>query len=676
MATERLAMLITANGTQAMSEFQRVGVAAETNLRAADTSSQRLSASLTRVGVGFVTMGGLALYGLAQAAQAADEERVATDKLNTAFANSPLLAGQSTDALIEQAQALQQSTVYADDATIGMQALLATYRLTSDEIQGLTPLVQDLASFWGMDLEQAAKAVGKAMQGNIGALQRQGIAIDEAAFATDRYGAVMAALRENAGGFAEQEGDSFAGQMEILKNTAGDLAEGIGAGAIPVFVTLAGGAQRVVDVLQRVNTASGGVLGQVATWGSVGLIAAGGMSMLAGQLLRLAPAISSAAQSVALFAMYHPALTGIAAAGVLAATAITLFGDESGIAEADVAALSRAMAEQNDIIGQNSRQWLESFIAGGDLSNADELTDAMAEAGLTIGDLESALANGGDEWERFIALVHEAAGVTEDTQEGIGTEGVAMARLNDALSDLSNGYEDAAGQMGVYADEASGAAGATTDNAISAEEAADAINALTQEIDDYVERVQGIEASRDSVQEAFQSLYESLLENGSAWRGDTEAARANREAMRGLVEQSAAYISTLVEQGASEGRIQRVKATTINRLREARRAGLLSADAFRELTDRINNVPGSVATNVTLHGAETAIQQLARIHQEALDAAAAINQISGSLAGGGSYNPPGPEASRAPRTRESAPRMRSTSRRTRSRPIPVYEVSR
>jgi hypothetical protein len=121
---------------------------------------------------------------------------------------------------------------------------------------------------------------------------------------------------------------------------------------------------------------------------------------------------------------------------------------------------------------------------------------------------------------------------------------------------------------------------------------------LTGSIDRWVERVQGIEASRDDVQAAFQDLYETLLTNGQAWRGDTEKARENREAMRGLVEQSAAYITTLVEQGASEGRLQAVKARTIARLRQARDAGILSADAFRVLRTRIDGIPGTVPIHI------------------------------------------------------------------------------
>jgi hypothetical protein len=593
--TERLAFILTASGTQAVSEFEKVGAAANTNLRTAEDKTRRLGEGLTRAGAGFLVFGGLAVAGLAMAAKAADEEQLATQKLNTAFANSPVAAGQSTAALIDQAQALQSTTKYADDATIGMQAMLATFRLNADQIQQLTPLVQDLASFWGMDLESAAKAVGKAVQGNIGALQRQGIVIDEARYSSDRFGAVMDALRENAGGFAEQEGRTFAGQVEILKNNIGDLAEGIGSGALPIFQRFIGMATDGVGAIKSLDAVTHGTIGTIGAWAGVSSLAVGSILLISGQVLKLKASMdllretAAGARIVQTFGSFGGAAAVLATGVGLAVGAVKLFGDNQQSAVGDVDALSAALDRQNDKIGENTEEWLSNTLLGPDASDGlTDLAEMMDNAGKSIMDLNRALAGGQEDVTSFFDELKA------------GNEGLSGFDLNDAdnaLEGLMASFRDA-DQANRLAEGLSAAGRGADDLSEGASDAFDAVENLTGSIDRWVERVQGIEASRDDVQAAFQDLYETLLTNGQAWRGDTEKARENREAMRGLVEQSAAYITTLVEQGASEGRLQAVKARTIARLRQARDAGILSADAFRVLRTRIDGIPGTVPIHI------------------------------------------------------------------------------
>jgi hypothetical protein len=64
-------------------------------------------------------------------------------------------------------------------------------------------------------------------------------------------------------------------------------------------------------------------------------------------------------------------------------------------------------------------------------------------------------------------------------------------------------------------------------------------------------------------------------------------------------------------------------------------------------TDRLiatyARVPRSILTNVQVTGADAAVSSIQRVYSAALRAASAVNQISGSLAGGGAYeSTPGP----------------------------------
>lgn len=665
--TDSLRILITANGAQAEREFAKVGASARQNLGRAETSTARMSSSLTSAGVAMATFGGLAVVGLYKAAQAADEERLATERLNTAFANSPVAAGQSTAALLEQASALQSTTKFSDDATISMQAILATFRLTADQIHQLTPAVQDLASFWGMDLDAAAKAVGKALRGNIGALQRQGIIIDEAAYSADRYAAVLDALQENAGGFAAQEGRSFEGQLQILKNTAGDLAEGIGSGAIPVFQRFISVATTGTEAIRSLDAMTNGTIGTFGAWGATSALAVGSMMLIAGQVLKLKTSMEALQQTaagariVSTFGSMGGAAAVLAAGIGVAVGATKIFGDNQMDAVGDVEALSAAIDRQNGKIGENTEEWLSSTLLGPDASDGlQDLTQGMEEAGLTIADLNRALAGGTDDIDAFWQTL---------TTGAEGLEGFDLNNADNALEGLiaSFGEADAANRLAEGLAASGEGADALADGAT---DAFDAVENLTGAIDRYVDRVQGIEASRDAVQAAFQDLYTTLMENGRAWRGDTEAARENRSAMRSVVEQTASYISGLVEQGASESRLQAVKARTIARLRQSRDAGILSADAFRVLADRIRDIPAGVTVNV--HSNVAAVRREFQLLQgEIANAGAVAAGHSAEFHGIGRTAPTvGPGRSAESKSADPQPRRRPR-RRDRVQPVLV-----
>lgn len=616
-AAERLALLITANGSQAISEFQKTGAAAQTSLGKTNEGMARMGTNLVKVGAGMAAFGGIALAGLYKAAQAAQEEDLAIAKLNNSISQSPELAGASSAAFLDQAAALQDVTTFADDATISAQAMLATFHLTQDEILGLTPLVQDLAAKFDMDLVQASKLVGKAMDGNAGALARTGVRIDEAAFATDRYSAVMAALRENAGGFARQEGATFNGQLQILKNNLGDVSEGLGRGAVQAFNSLLGPVKAVSNAFQELSPEMQGTIGKFATFGSVGLVAVGSATMLVGSLMKVRAAyvtVQAAAKAAAEAEGVTAGTTsGIAGMGVAATAATAAF----------IAAAAGLAIWGNSMVG--AKHDAEEFATG----TADEMREAARVAAAVFSDSEIK-----DTLEDFFAV---DPGKAQQFGDMLITAGASAEVVNGALEEQQHAAELAA--MGL------------DEHASSADEAAAQMQQLTRRIDQYVNRVNSVEEAQDGLQGAFQDLYTTMLENGQGWRGNTEAARENRAAMRGVVAQAAETISTMQEQNASEERMQSVKERSINTLIRARNAGLLSATAFQRLTSQINGIPTVPPLNVTIYGAETAIGQLQRISQEALTAAHNVGQISGSLAGGGSFGrslAPGAKTSSSP----------------------------
>ncbi len=293
--TDSLRILITANGAQAEREFAKVGASARRNLGIAETSAQRYGSILTSAGIAMATFGAASLVGLGMAAMAADDENQALLRLQNTMGNSPALLGASEQAFLDQASALQDTTQFADDATVSAQALLGQFGLTQDQILDLIPLVQDYAAKMGVSLPDAARAVGKATAGSNTTLRRAGIQFDQTAYAADNFAGTMDALRSSVGGFADEQGDTLGGQLAILKNNFADLAEGVGQGAIVVFEDLAGAVGFLADQFDNLSPQAQSAIGQVVTWGAVGLTAGGGIMFLVGQVMKLGPAFAAVA---------------------------------------------------------------------------------------------------------------------------------------------------------------------------------------------------------------------------------------------------------------------------------------------------------------------------------------------------------------------------------------------
>jgi hypothetical protein len=240
----------------------------------AETATQRTSAQLKSIGSA-TALGGLAIVGsLGALAKASDDADKQVTKLESSIQGSTNTFKNNGAELTDLAESLQQVTAADADAIIGTQSLLVQFGLTEDQVKTLTPLVVDLSRKMGVDLDTAAKAVSKAVDGSGGALKKMGINLDESKLAADGFGTTVESLRVAVGGFAQQEGATFSGQLERLKNNLGDIGENVGKGAADVLGGLAGGAADAASALNEVNPgileAAGGIgatIGVVATLG-------------------------------------------------------------------------------------------------------------------------------------------------------------------------------------------------------------------------------------------------------------------------------------------------------------------------------------------------------------------------------------------------------------------------
>lgn len=173
-------------------------------------------------------MGVAVAAGAYKTIQAFNESERASLMLENTFKSMPALAGQTTDSIYALAKALQAKTAAEDDSIVKGAALLGTFPATKEQIEGLLPLIVDYSRKFGVDMASASLQVGKAMMGQVAALQRNGVTIDENLYKTDKYRAIVEALQTQVGGFAESEAKTFQGQLIQWKNRISDLSETIG----------------------------------------------------------------------------------------------------------------------------------------------------------------------------------------------------------------------------------------------------------------------------------------------------------------------------------------------------------------------------------------------------------------------------------------------------------------
>jgi hypothetical protein len=114
-------------------------------------------------------------------------------------------------------------------------------RATGDvtKAQELNNLAVDIAAATGKDLDSVAQSLSRAYGGNLSALKKLGIPLDENIIKTKDFEAATDQLQKLFGGSATANTKTLEGQLAILRETFGELQEGVGVKVIPVLKRLA-----------------------------------------------------------------------------------------------------------------------------------------------------------------------------------------------------------------------------------------------------------------------------------------------------------------------------------------------------------------------------------------------------------------------------------------------------
>jgi hypothetical protein len=285
--TERLAFLISANADQAVRAFEKTGKSAEKELGKAEDKIGKLGSQLTIFGAGAMAFAGVAAGGLYKMAQASEEAEAQSRKLANSIANNGSYAEGAQRRLEDLAESIMKVTAADDDAIIGAQSLLVQFGLTENQVTTLTPLIVDLSRKMNVDMTTAAMAVGKSVEGSATALRKMGILVEAAGTSGDAFTNTVDALRSTVGGFAQEEAETFSGKMERLKVALGNLAEGVGSGVVDVFGGIADVAVKASSALGNLSPQAQNAAGRFMAVGTAAIGAAGAISFVAGQVVKM-----------------------------------------------------------------------------------------------------------------------------------------------------------------------------------------------------------------------------------------------------------------------------------------------------------------------------------------------------------------------------------------------------
>ena len=158
--------------------------------------------------------------------------------------------GKTSQALLDNASALQKVSNFGDEAIIGVQAAIGAFIKNEDAIAKATAATLDFATAQGMDLKGAGDLVAKTLGSTTNALTRYGIEVTGAVGSTERLQSVTDGIARVWGGQAAAAAETMAGKMNQAKMAAGDLAEVIGA-------ALSG---TVIDLASELTTATEGLI--------------------------------------------------------------------------------------------------------------------------------------------------------------------------------------------------------------------------------------------------------------------------------------------------------------------------------------------------------------------------------------------------------------------------------
>jgi hypothetical protein len=213
---------------------------AATNTTSFTNKIDKVVATAAKAFLGLATAVGTAAFAIGvSAVKAAIEDEKAQVSLAQTLRNTTKATDQQIAATEDYIDATARATGVADDQL--RPSLDRLVRSTQDvtKAQKLQQLALDIAAGTGKDLAAVTEALGKAYDGNLGALKRIGVPLDENIVKTKDFDAAVIALSETFAGQAAAAAETFAGRMQRVQIAVDEAKEQIGFALLPFMEKLA-----------------------------------------------------------------------------------------------------------------------------------------------------------------------------------------------------------------------------------------------------------------------------------------------------------------------------------------------------------------------------------------------------------------------------------------------------
>jgi len=213
---------------------------ASTDTQSFTSKVDKIVATAAKAFLGLATAVGTAAFAIGvSAVKAAIEDEKAQVSLAQTLRNTTKATDQQIAATEDYIDATARATGIADDQL--RPSLDRLVRSTQDvtKAQKLQQLALDIAAGTGKDLAAVTEALGKAYDGNLGALKRIGVPLDENIVKTKDFDAAVIALSETFAGQAAAAAETFAGRMSRVQIAVDEAKEQIGFALLPFMEKLA-----------------------------------------------------------------------------------------------------------------------------------------------------------------------------------------------------------------------------------------------------------------------------------------------------------------------------------------------------------------------------------------------------------------------------------------------------
>ena len=209
------------------------------------TSANKMGDFSKKVGAAFAAAGiAAAAYAgklLVDGVKAAIEDQAAQEKLATTLENVTGATNTQIKAVEDYITKTSLANGVTDDKL--RPSLDRLVRSTKDvtEAQKLQSLALDISAGTGKDLQAVSEALAKAHDGNLGALKKLGVGIDESIIKSKDFDAATAALASTFEGQASKQAETFQGKMDRLGIAFNEAKETVGSYVLDALTPLVSG---------------------------------------------------------------------------------------------------------------------------------------------------------------------------------------------------------------------------------------------------------------------------------------------------------------------------------------------------------------------------------------------------------------------------------------------------